>query len=163
MRWSGGYVRADTGCLPPLFGKETRIWVHSLKSQLNQPSKRASPERLLPTLAKFTGQPYIFQGVPSDPWVMERACWEEWARRPEAVVSPWPHPQLLLAMRGLIPSDGEEPGAHVRIRCAALVSRTHGVTSAATCKSNPPIGKQFEIGWTGEQLPKSMKIILFHA
>lgn len=49
------------------------------------------------------------------------------------------------------------------VRCAALVSRTCSVTSAATYRSNPSKGKWFEIKQTGKWLPKGMKIILFHA
>lgn len=128
------------------------------------PAQRESkPRKITASPSQICRIALYISGGTIRPQMMEQACWEERARRPEAAVSPWPHPRLLLTRRGLISGDGEKPGAHVRIRGAALVSRTHSVTSATMYRSNPPKGKQFEIGRRGERLPKGMKIILFHA
>lgn len=156
--------KAGTGCLPPLFGKEMRIWV--CRSQLTQPSEGASPERLLPAFPKFAGYPYLFWGVPSGPpgdgMGLLGGASEE--------------------IRGcgfslaLSTSPAHTDGTYSRwwgrawrpcwdqswlVRHVAPVSRARSL--AFSYRSNPSKGKWFEIRQTGEWLPQSVKIILFHA
>lgn len=116
--WDGvedtSLVRAGTGSLPLFlfffFGKETRIWMCSLKSQ----QWGSKPQKFTSSIFQTCRISLPILGVVSNLWAMDWVCWKEQVKRPEAAVSSQPNLWLLLALMGLTPGDGEEPGATVK-------------------------------------------------
>lgn len=122
-----------------------------------------SQERLIPAPPKFEGYSSLFVGgtmrSPGDGVVLLGGASEETA----GCGFPWPYPWLVLTLMGFTPGDGEE---------RSLMPMSGPVPAGQVCCpghirhiscNKPSKGKQFEIRQTGEQLPKGMKISLFHA
>lgn len=160
--WNGGCVpcKSRCCCLSPLFGEEMRVWVqrgknHSSLSPVRQWAWKDGFQHhpnLNDTSVCFGG--YLVR-LPGDGEVLLGGV----MRRLQTLPMACAHTDRIYPRwwaRAWCPCQDQS-------QLVSFAALGRAASSAATYRSNPSQGKQFEIRQTGEQLPKGMKISLFHA
>lgn len=114
--WTGGCVpcKSRCCCLPPLFGEEMKVWVHSVKITVHSAQRGNEPGKITSSTSQIWRILLSVWGStmrsPGDGVVLLGGASEETA----GCGFPWPYPWLVLTLMGFTPGDREEPGAHVR-------------------------------------------------